>query len=279
MRSARLFFTPIIKVLLFVLVSLGGAEILYSEVLFPNYQFLPFEIYNPVLDLTKDRFLFRMILLGWGILLYLFLQFILSKHKLKDLIIINEENKVKNFFKGSCFGVIFFGFVLFFLTILNFNQITEFLVFTKDTFLILCLYLITIFASCFFFELIFRATVLNYLKDHLNIHVANLMTSTIFAAIFVFSNSDYYPIKQFLFSLFLGYTFFKYGFYATFGFHFGWNYLESIFFSNKILKINLVRQEDFTPLTENSLISIIILLVSVIIYLLQFTKSRKKISK
>ena len=93
MAAVKSFFLPLFKVLLFILATVWGAKILYSEVIFPGYNFLPFEIYNPILDLTMDRFLFRLIFFLWSILLYLFAELILTKKKWKKLTIIQEKHK------------------------------------------------------------------------------------------------------------------------------------------------------------------------------------------
>jgi len=276
MASTRKFFAPFFKVLLFVIAAVWGAKVLYSEVIFPGYNFLPFEIYNPILDLTKDRFLFRIIFFFWSVFLYFFLQIILTKRKWNALVIVKEKSKVKNFLKGTFLGVLFMLAILISLLALSFFKISKASIFLEDASFLLFGYFIAILATTFFLELIFRATALEILEKHLNIHVANLIVSVLFASVFIFSKSDFYPAKQLVLSMLLGYIYYKWGFYNAFGFHFGFDYLESFFYSNAAFDINLKRLPEFTPLTGLSISSFIFLSIGTAWIAFHLKKKKKK---
>jgi len=276
MPATKKFFTPLLKILLFILATVWGAKILYSEVIFPGYNFQPFEIYNPILDLTAGRFLFRIIFFLWSLLLYFFMQLILTKKKWKALVIIQGKSKFKSFLKGTAIGFVYMGVILLTLLILNFFKISKANPSLNDASILLFRYFIAIIVTAFFLELIFRAMALEILKKHLNIHLANLIVSIFFASIFIFSKSDFYPIKQLSLSMLLGYVYYKYGFYKAFGFHFGFNYLESFFFSNSIFNVNLKRLPDFTPLTELSITSFIFLIIGTVWLVFHLNKQPKR---
>jgi len=279
MSTAKRFFAPFLKVFIFILATVWGAKILYSEVIFPGYSFLPFEIYNPILDLTKDRFIFRVIFFLWTLFLYFFMQLILTKRKWKALVIVQEKPKFISFLKGAVIGIIYMAVILSTLLILNFFKISKTYLIPKEAFLLLFGDLIAIAATTFLLELIFRATSLEILKKDLNIHLANLIVSIFFASIFIFSKSDFYPIKQLSLSMLLGYIYNRYGFYKAFGFHFGFDYLESLFFSNAVFNINLKRLADFTPLTELSLVSFIFLAAGIFWVVFHSNRSTKQNKK
>lgn len=279
MAAVKSFFLPLFKVLLFILATVWGAKILYSEVIFPGYNFLPFEIYNPILDLTMDRFLFRLIFFLWSILLYLFAELILTKKKWKRLTIIQEKHKLVSFLKGNAAGLIYIGLILITLLVLNFFKISEAFLNFKTAFPLLIGYFIAIITTAFFLELIFRATALEILQKNLNIHLSNLIVSVLFASIFIFSKSEFHPMKQLFLSMLLGYIYHKYGFYRTFGFHFCFDYIESLFFSNIIFNVNLKRLPDFTALTELNIVSSIFLIIGVTWLAFNLNKRLKKRKK
>ncbi len=276
MPAAKKFFSPLLKVLIFILATVWGAKVLYSEVIFPGYSFLPFEIYNPILDLTKDRFLFRIIFFLWTLFLYFFMQLILTKKKWKTLVIVQEKSKLISFLKGAVIGFIYMVGILSTLLILSFFKISKAYLVPKEVLILLFGYFIAVAATTFLLELIFRATSLEILKKHLNVHLANLIVSILFACIFIFSKSDFYPIKQLSLSLLLGYIYNRHGFYKAFGFHFGFDSLESLFFSNVVFNINLKRLADFTPLTELSLVSFIFLVAGILWIVFYSNKNIKK---
>ena len=276
MAATKAFFAPFFKVILFILATVWGAKILYSKVIFPGYNFLPFEIYNPILDLTKSRFLFRIIFLLWSLFLYFFMQVILSRIKWKALVIVKEKFKIKSFFKGTAMGLLFMGVILISLLALNLFKISKANTSLEDAASLLFGYFVAILATTFFLELIFRATALEIFEKYLKIHLANLIVSILFASLFIFSKSDFYPLKQLMLSIFLGYIYYKWGFYRAFGFHFGFDYLESFFFSNTAFDANLKRLTEFTPLTGLSLSSFVFLLIGTTWIALHLKKKKKK---
>lgn len=279
MKKSKNFFPPLLKSLLFILFATGGAKIIYREVIFPGIKLLPYGVYNPILSLDYIRFTFRYLFFIWTLLVYIFVEFLLSKHKLKDVVFIEGKHKWKMFIKGGYLGAIAILSVILAVDFFKVITITGFDLVNKNLIYSILLYTSTTLLMAFSFELVFRGFMLKALARHVNYHVAIFMTTIVYATIFIHGSYDVYPITQLFLGLFLGYGFLAYGFYFVWGFHFVWDCIESMIYSDTIVftTLKLTTQEGTDQINLERVVASFILFIATLLLFWQI--KRKKILK
>lgn len=269
MKKSKNFFIPLIKSLLFTLFAVGGAKIIYREVLFPGIKSLPYGVYNPILSLDYIRFSFRYLFFIWTLLVYLFAEFFLSKHKISNIIFVAEKHKCRSFMKGSFSGAFMILLVVVIVALFKVITITGFDPFDTTLVVSFLLCISTTFLTAFSFELIFRGFMLDHLAKHVNYHVAVFMTTVVYSTIFIHGDYDVYPITQFFLGLFLGYSYLFYGFYFVWAFHFVWDFIESIVYSDTIISntLGLSTEKGAEQINIERVIASLILLAATLLLL------------
>ncbi|PIS00753.1 MAG: hypothetical protein COT84_06070 [Chlamydiae bacterium CG10_big_fil_rev_8_21_14_0_10_35_9] len=281
MRHVVDFFNPVVKVLLFIIFTIGGSQIIYDETLYRGFHLLSFSVYNPILDLDYGRFIFRGVFFVITLMTYFFVKFILSKSKWKDIEFISAKKKALPFFKGVFWGALSILWVILLVWLFNIITFTGIDFSAKSFFAAFFLYLLSSLISAFAFELAFRSFSLKKLAEAFPSHVAVILSSVLYASVFVYHVNDFYPITAFSMGLLLGYSYLLYGFYFVFGFHFIWGFLESIFYSNTIFLSTLELTSDNAKEILNSerIIAFFILTALAIAVLIfkrkKFSRSKK----
>ncbi len=274
---------PLIQVGCFIAVYYFGGQYVLEKLVVPAIQHLPGKLLiglHPFLDLDYGRIIGRIFGFFWTILLFFSFQKFVHKRIWKDNILFRPHHKLRTF----CWGALFGGFLVSSLILLAIATQTVIIkaihLFPTDILSTVSLYIFAMALTAISEEIAMRGYILQTLKENLGTHWAVWASAIVFGAVHL-SYSYYYAYAAFIAGLVLGYAYVWYGIYYCIGWHFMWNFIESVFFSGKIIlfRINdtfLIGDKDISPDQEGFLVLPILLIGFALLLSIHKTEWRLK---
>jgi len=186
------------------------------------------------LELDFGRIFARIFGFCWTISLFFLFQKFVHGRSWRDNILFRPHHKFRTFFWGGIYGSILV------ISLIAISILTKTIVikavhlFPADVFWTVLLYIFCMILTASSVEIAMRGYVLQTLKENWGTHLAVWMSAIVFGSVYL-TESYYYAYAAFVAGLLLGYAYAWYGIYYCIGWHFMWNFIESVFFSGKIV--------------------------------------------
>lgn len=224
---------------------------------------LPIGIHT-FLEPDINRIVHRVFGFVWTLTLFFLFQRFVHKRDLKDTALFRSQHKIRTFCWGLLFGsflvVSLIGLSIFSKTI----AIKAVHLFPHDVLSTITLYLFCMLLTATSVEIAWRGYILQTLKESWGTHLAVWASAALFGCVYLM-DSYYYAYAAFVAGLLLGYGYLWYGIYYCIGWHFAWNFIESVFFSGKLVffevnNIFLAGDKSFSPDHEGFLVLPVLLI-------------------
>lgn len=234
--------TPLFKVLLFGAIWIGGGSLLLRYAVWPGINALPEEWQlelEPYLVLDYGRVVERVFRFFWTLLLFLMAEKWMNNTPYQDTVLFKTPYKIWTLLRGAFSGA-FLAAALISLCVFS-GTIKYFGIHINVwTFLsTLVLYGICLSLTAMSIELALRGFVLNTLLNAWGTHRAVWITSILLGLVDL-TVSPYHAYTTFVMSILLGYAFAWNGIYYCIGWHFAWDFLETIFYSGKAVHFHVI---------------------------------------
>jgi membrane protease YdiL (CAAX protease family) len=274
---------PLLQVGFFIAIYYFGGQYLLEKLVEPVVIKLTTRLplgLTPFLDLDYGRIASRIFNFLWTILLFFSFQKFVHGRAWNDNILFRPKHKLRTF----CWGALFGSFLVISLITLAIATQTVVIkavhLFPGDVFATVSLYIFAMALTATSQELAMRGYILQTLKENWGTHWAVWASALIFGAVH-FPYSFYYAYAAFVAGLVLGYAYVWYGIYYCIGWHFMWNFIESVVFSGKIVlfEVNdpfLIGDKNITPDQEGFLVLPILLIGFAILLVIHKTEWRLK---
>jgi len=224
---------------------------------------LPIGIHT-FLELDFGRIIERIFGIIWTVSLFFLFQKFVHGRSWKDNILFRPHHKIRTFFWGGLFGS-FLVITLIAVSIFSKTIVVNAVhLFPQDVFSTVSLYIFCMILTATSVEIAMRGYILQTLKENWGTHWAVWISAIVFGCVYI-GESYYYAYAAFVAGLLLGYAYSWYGIYYCIGWHFMWNFIESVFFSGKIVlfevnDIFLAGDKSISPDREGFLVLPILLI-------------------
>ncbi|MCB1149734.1 MAG: CPBP family intramembrane metalloprotease [Chlamydiia bacterium] len=244
-----------------------GGNFLLQKLVWPALERLPdpFRIgLHPFFELDFGRIVNRIFQFFWTLaLFFLFMRFVQRK-PLKENILFKPRHKLRTTLWGMLFGACLVGALITLSIATKIVVVKAVHLYPDDLFETLALYLFCMAITAISEEIALRGTILETMRASWGTHWAVWISACFFGLIYI-GESYYYAYAAFVAGLLLGYAYVWYGIYYCIGWHFAWNFIESVFYSGKIVlyQVNdpfLVGDKTMMPDQEGLLILPILLI-------------------
>lgn len=258
---------PILQVAAFFALYFLAGHMILKYLIWPWIDHLPSTIpigIHTFLELDFGRIIERIFGFCWTLSLFFLFQKIVHGRSWKDNILFRPPHKLRTLFWGNLFG----GFLV--CSLIAISIFTKTIVikavhlFPGDVATTILLYIFCMALTATSVEIAMRGYILQTLKENWGTHWAVWMSALVFGGAYM-GESYYYAYAAFVAGLLLGYAYAWYGIYYCIGWHFMWNFIESVFFSGKIIFFNvndpfLAGDKAITPDQEGFLVLPILLI-------------------
>jgi len=253
---------PLLQVAAFFALYYVCGHLLLDKLIWPAIDRLPMGKLpigiHTFLELDFGRILERIFGFIWTISLFFLFQKVVHRRSWSDNVLFRPHHKLRTFFWGGIFGSVL---VVALIAISIFTQtivIKAVHLFPSDVFSTILLYIFCMILTASSVEIAMRGYILQTLKENWGTHLAVWISAAVFGSVYL-GESYYYAYAAFVAGLLLGYAYAWYGIYYCIGWHFAWNFIESVFFSGKIVlfEVNdtfLAGDKMFSPDQEGFLV-------------------------
>jgi len=191
------------------------------------------------IKLDYGRIIGRIAQFVWVFVLFVLYSKYIDKISIKNTALFPSTSKSKYFTCGTFFGTILVCITITLTLITKSISLKSIGHISSELIPTAILYVFAMLMTAFTEEIIVRGYVLNNFIKIMNPHLAIFLTSIIFGAWHI-EYSYLYAAEAFLFSLIAGYGFFwTRNLYFCIGLHFGWNFIESVIYSQSLFTITV----------------------------------------
>ena len=212
----------------------------------------------------------------WVLFLYFFMECTISRKAITETVFFQVKAPVQTFLNGSLVGG---GLVLLMISATLLTGAISVNALTWNPSAIIPTLLLYFFAMLFTAtseELAFRGYSLSQLRAGIGNHGAVFVISILFGLLHL--PSMQYAFMAFLVGIILGYAFLLYGIYYVIGWHFCWNWIETVVFSGKIVDYQmnniLLAGNRLQSPDQEGILSYPILIVAAIFYFMKFQRNK-----
>ncbi len=222
-----------LKVALFLALYIGGIFYLVPFARRGIKASIFYDWLFPLLQWDNGRFLGRITSFLWCFLIYFSLERLFFRNKISQTVFFQSQHLAKTFFHGAALGG---GLIV---ILIGLSLVTGSITITSITWnpAVLILYLAAMMLTAISEELALRGFAITHLRQGLGNHGAVLAVAIVFGLLHLPSLA--YAGGALLAGFALGYAFLSYGVYYVIGWHFAWNWIETSFFSSKIVQYQL----------------------------------------
>jgi len=232
---------PLLQVTLFFFIYYEVANFIIYYFVWPEIESLPIGVrqrLEPYLALDYGRVLERIFRFFWALLIFWGAERLINRCRFRNTILFRTKNKVWSLLRGALFGGVMVSSLIALSFLSGTIDITHVKIKVTTLLSTILLYGICMTLTAIAQELTMRGFILKHLIDRWGIHTAIWTSAALFGLVHL-SESLYYAYMAFVSGILLGYIFAWQGIYYCIGWHFAWNFIESVFYSGKIIQFQV----------------------------------------
>lgn len=269
------------KIVLFYFIAVYFYQYFFLKIIvwpFIHFMMYEFPLFQGKIEsfvkLDYGRIVGRAAQFLWVAVLFVLYSKYIDKISITNTVLFPPTSKSRYFTYGAFFGSILVC-VLILLTLMTKSVSLKATVNIANEFIpTVILYGFAMLMTAFTEEVIIRGYVLNNLFRLMNPHTAIFLTAVVFGAWHI-EYSFLYAALAFLFGLIAGYGFFwTRNLYFCIGLHFGWNFIESVVYSQSLFHITVYNKflagaKNITPDREGMLSLPVLMIGFLILYIIK----------
>lgn len=244
--NARETASTLFKIILFYFIAMYVYQYLFLKfIVWPFIHFMvnTFPLFKEkigyFIKLDYGRIIGRIAQFLWVAILFVFYSKYIDKLSIKNTVLFPATSKSKYFVYGALFGSILICITIGLIFITKSLSLKPTSSIFSALLPVIFLYIFAMMMTAFTEELIVRGYILNNLFKIMNAHIAIFLTAIIFG-VWHLQYSALYAAEAFLFGIIAGYGFlWTRNLYFCIGLHFGWNFIESIVYSQSLFHITV----------------------------------------